>query len=118
MITGRLTKDPVIKYFEKGSCKTTASLAETRYLAGEPKGTNYYEIEAWGKLAERFANYCAKGTTVGIKGEAYLQEWTDKNTGKSRCRPVVYLEELDILSIKKAGQVADEVQTTEDWDDE
>lgn len=67
-ITGRLTADSEIKYFESGKAKSTFSLAVDSYMNKE-KFTTFINCECWNKLAEYTGEYFKKGNTVSICGE-------------------------------------------------
>lgn len=67
-ITGRLTADSNIKYFESGKAKSTFLLAVDSYMNKE-KFTTFINCECWNKLAEYTGEYFKKGNTVSICGE-------------------------------------------------
>src|SRR4051812_28423411 len=41
--------------------------------------TEYYDVTAWGTLAENTAESIAKGDRVLIHGSTYAEEWRDRN---------------------------------------
>ena len=68
IIVGRLGQDPELRYFEAGTCKSRFSLAVDRPGGSrENKITDWFNIEAWGKLAEFSGEYLKKGMMVRSK---------------------------------------------------
>ena len=70
VLVGRLTKDPELRYVgEKNNALTNFSLAVDRGYKnsqGESK-VDFINIEIWGRQAEIFCTYMAKGKMVGIE---------------------------------------------------
>ena len=75
VLVGRLTKDPELRYVgEKNNALTNFSLAVDRGYKnsqGESK-VDFINIEIWGRQAEIFCTYMAKGKMVGIEGKIIL----------------------------------------------
>ena len=59
---------------------------------------NWFEVHCWGKQAEIVAEHTAKGSLLSLTGEFKLEEWTDKQTGEARSKPVVKMSQLQLLS--------------------
>ena len=95
-IAGRTGRDPEVKYFESGTNKTSCSLAVRR----TSDQTDWFDLEAWGKTGEVMGNYVRKGGLIGDSGQLKLDEWTDKNTGELRSKPVISVGQLDLLGSK------------------
>ncbi|MFO0055639.1 MAG: single-stranded DNA-binding protein [Dolichospermum sp.] len=96
-ITGRTGQDPEPKYFESGKNKCSASLAVRR----TSDQTDWFDLEAWGKTAEVMGNYVRKGGLIGISGQLKFEEWTDKNSGELRSKPIILVGQLELLGGKK-----------------
>lgn len=81
MIIGYLGKDPEIRYTPGGRAVTTFSVAVNRkYVStdGEKKfETDWFNVIAWGSLAEICAQYLAKGDHVYIEGRLQTRRWED-----------------------------------------
>jgi single-strand DNA-binding protein len=85
MIIGRITQAPEFKKTPGGSGVCNFSIANTRtYKVGEERKeyTNFFNCQAWGKLAETIAKYCVKGQQIAIDGRLQHRTWTDKSGGK------------------------------------
>lgn len=75
MISGRLVKDPVIRY-NKDVAVADFTLAVNRFAKGEKK-TDYIRCVCFGKTAEKVDQYCVQGSPVIVEGE-----WRNKNWEK------------------------------------
>lgn len=96
LLVGRLGQNPDIKYFESGSTLAKTSLAVNRNRRNEEP--DWFNLEFWGNQAEVVANYCEKGSLIGITGELKIDEWTDRQTGELRSKPVIRVDKLELLS--------------------
>lgn len=76
-ISGRLTADSDIMYYESGRCKATFTLAVDGYFNKE-KITSFIKCEAWGKQAEFAAEYFKKGKNISVFGELTSNEYNGK----------------------------------------
>jgi single-strand DNA-binding protein len=78
-ITGTVGKDPEMKYFESGKCKTTFSVAVNRWDFKEKKSvTDWYNIEIWDKDAEFAGEHVKKGKIVTVDGYLESREYQEK----------------------------------------
>lgn len=84
-ISGRLTADCEISYFESGKCKATFTLAVDGYFNKE-KITSFIKCEAWGKQAEFAAEYFKKGKNISVFGELKKEEYKEKEYYTIHCR--------------------------------
>ena len=82
VLVGRLTKDPELRYVgEKNNALTNFSLAVDRGYKnsqGESK-VDFINIEIWGRQAEIFCTYMAKGKMVGIEGKIIADRYKNEN---------------------------------------
>ncbi len=110
-LVGRVGADPDVKYFESGSvlCKLSLAVDRRSRNAEQP---DWFNLELWGKVAEVAANYVRKGKLIGIRGSLEIQEWTDRNDGGDRSKPVIRVAELELLSAKSDTQ-PDEIDEEE-----
>lgn len=77
ILVGRLTKDPTLKELEDGRSATTITLAVQRSFKNPETleyDTDFIDITLWQGIAESTAQYCKKGSTVGIKGRAVAKK--------------------------------------------
>lgn len=69
-LVGRLTKDVDIRYTQNGNATARFTIAVDRsYTNSEgQREADFIAVVAWKKLAENVANYCVKGSLVGLSG--------------------------------------------------
>lgn len=84
-ISGRLTKDAELKYFESGKCKTTFNIAVDNYINKE-KITSFFNCVLWDRQAEFAAEYFKKGKNVSVFGELKKEEYKEKEYYTIHCR--------------------------------
>lgn len=78
---GRLTRDPELRFIPgSGTAVTRFSVAVNREFKkeGQPDA-DFFNIVAWGNIAENCANYLKKGRLVGIEGQLRNNNFEDKN---------------------------------------
>lgn len=99
-LVGRAGRDPEVKYFESGNvvCNLTLAVNRPTRKSDEP---DWFSLEIWGKTAEVAANYVRKGSLIGIKGSLKFDHWQDRNTGVQRTKPVIRVDQLDLLGSKR-----------------
>lgn len=108
--TGRLGRDPEVRYFDNGDAKAEFSIAVT---VSKKDGTKWVDdalwlsVEAHGKQAELAGQFLAKGSRVAVTGRLRLDTWKDKATGADRERMKVIANELVFLTPKGEGDSAD-----------
>ena len=82
---GRLTRDPETRVIPNSNTQvTTFSLAVNRRFAdqnGERK-TDFFNLTAFGKLAEFCSKYYRKGQQVLVEGRIQNRTWDDQNGQK------------------------------------
>jgi single-strand DNA-binding protein len=81
MIIGRLGRDPEMRYTPSGKPVTTFSVATNRSWntsEGERRTeTEWFNVVAWGNLAEICNEYLAKNRLVYIEGRLQTRHWDD-----------------------------------------
>ncbi len=81
MIIGNLGRDPEMRYTPSGRPVTTFSVAANRQYTnaeGEKQTeTEWFNVVAWGKLAEICNQYLAKGRQVYVEGRLQTRQWED-----------------------------------------
>lgn len=86
MIIGRLGRDPEMRYTPSGRPVTTFSVATSRNWTtsdGEKHvETEWFNIVAWGNLAEICNNFLTKGQQVYIEGRLQTRYWDDPEGNK------------------------------------
>lgn len=105
-LIGRLTKDPETKELKSNQALTKFSLATNRTFmsAGKKKeDTTFFNVIAWGKLAEIIEQYLKKGDKVYIEGRVNNRSYEDKE-GKKKYISEVVATQLIMLGGKKKAE--------------
>ncbi len=107
-LIGRLGGDPEVKSFENNRKMARLNLA-TSEVYNNTKGervesTEWHNIVAWGKTAERAEEYLLKGMEVMVEGKLTHRQYTDKE-GVKRYVTEVEASELVLMNVKKASAV-------------
>lgn len=96
ILVGRLTKDPEIRYTADGAPVANITLAVSRQFrnnSGEID-TDFVNCTLWRRTAENTANYCRKGSIVGVIGR--IQTRSYENAERTR----VYVTEVVADSVR------------------
>ena len=104
-LIGRLGKDPESKYTATGKKVAHFSLAvsERRKVGGENKEyTEWFNIEAWGRLGEVCQEYLKKGSLVHIEGRLKTDKYEDK--GETKYFTKVVVQSMQMLDRKSAEE--------------
>jgi single-strand DNA-binding protein len=109
VISGRLTRDPEIKYTQSGKAVASISVAVNRRFKKDE--TDFFDCVAWEKLAELAAEYLRKGSLIGIIGS--LRQDRYEKDGQKRSKIVINIEQLEFLESKKTSAGANSNSTSE-----
>jgi single-strand DNA-binding protein len=114
MIIGNLGKDPEMRYTPSGRPVTTFTMAVSRSWNssnGEQHAeTEWFNIVAWGGLAEICKQYLIKGQQVFIEGRLQTHRWDDKEGHKHTSVEIV-ANEMMMLGDRKDANLGDEEQS-------
>lgn len=103
ILLGRLTKDVELRYTQTSNTAVASfSLAVNRKFTkeGEEQHTDFFNIVAWGKLAETSSKYLRKGSLILITGRLQNRNWEDEQ-GQKHYITEILAEELDFIETKK-----------------
>ncbi len=117
MIIGRLGRDPEMRYTPSGRPVTTFSVATSRNWTtseGERRiETEWFNIVAWGNLAEICKQYLNKGQMVYIEGRLQTRHWDD-NEGVKHTSVEIVANEMIMLSERRDADDAAGTEVPED----
>ncbi|TET30959.1 MAG: single-stranded DNA-binding protein [Anaerolineales bacterium] len=104
MIIGHLGRDPEMRYTPSGKPVTTFSVATSRTwhsADGERhKDTEWFNVVAWGGLAEICNQHLHKGMQVYVEGRLQTRRWEDAEENKHFTTELV-AKEMIMLGEKK-----------------
>lgn len=100
LLTGRLTKDPVLEHTKQGTPLCQFTLATNRPVIRDGKReTDFITCIIWNKSAENLVKYQRKGNLIGITGE--LRVDTYEANGERKYKSYVLVENVEFLETKK-----------------
>ena len=104
ILTGRLTKDPELKYGASGTAYCKFTLAVNRMKKDDP--ADFIFCSAFGKTAELIAEYVKKGQQVGVQGR--LQQDTYEKDGEKISKTGVTVDKIEFLESNKTESTTSE----------
>jgi len=106
ILIGRLTRDPELRYTPSGVAVATFSLAVDRIRknAQGEKEADFFNIVTWRDLAERCANYLAKGKLAAVEGR--IQNSNYEKDGVKHYRTEIVADNVQFLSPREHGSAA------------
>ncbi len=119
-IIGRLGKDPEARTTKSGAAVVTFSVAVDRQWksrSGEArKETDWFTVDAWGKLGQICQKFLGKGRLVFIEGRLLTQRW--ENEGEVKYFTKVVASSMQMLDRPKEVEDHEEEMTHEEALDE
>lgn len=94
-LSGRLTRDPEMRYTPQGKSVCSFSLA----CNDSKDKVNFFDCQAWEKTAEIMTEYCKKGKKILIIGRLNQQRWDDQD-GKKRSKNIINVSEFQFMDGK------------------
>ncbi|MFN2152786.1 MAG: single-stranded DNA-binding protein [Anaerolineales bacterium] len=117
MIIGRLGRDPEMRYTPSGRPVTTFSVATSRNWStsdGEKRTeTEWFNVVAWGSLAEICNQYLLKGQQVYVEGRLQSRNWEDPE-GKRHTSVEIIASEMIMLGDRRSQDDQPDDETEED----
>ena len=104
ILTGRLTKEPELKYGASGTAYCKFTLAVNRMKKDDP--ADFIFCSAFGKTAELVAEYVKKGHQLGVQGR--LQQDTYEKDGEKISKTGVTVDKIEFLESNKTESTASE----------
>ena len=112
-ITGNLTREPELKFMNSGQALVRLGVAVTRKFKDEEQ-TSFFDVTAWGSLAENVANSLHKGIRVTVTGRLEQRSWDDKDGNKKYAIEIVAediaaslrFNSVDVQNGAHGGQIA------------
>jgi single-strand DNA-binding protein len=118
-LIGHLGKDPEVRFTPKGSKVCSFSLAVSRRWknsAGDDKeATDWFNVEAWGRLGEICKQYLRKGRLVFLEGQLRTDRY--EHEGEPRYFTKVVATQMQMLDRKAEELPAVEAEEPSDEDE-
>jgi len=118
MLIGRLTRDPEVRFLPSGMQVTSLSIAVSRNFKDKNgewrEETSFFDVEAFGKLAERVGTQLSKGYQILIEGSLRQDKW-ESSSGEKRSKVKIVAYRIALLG-KPGDRNAKSTLTEEDLD--
>jgi single-strand DNA-binding protein len=100
MVIGQVGRDPEMRYMPNGKAVTSFSVATSRSWTNSEgercEETEWFNVVAWGNLAEICKQHLRKGRQVYVEGRLQTRSWEDRE-GKRFFRTELVANEMIIL---------------------
>ena len=104
-LIGRLTKAPELKQTASNTSVFTGTLAVNRTFKNQngEREADFINIVAWRQTAEIIAQYCGKGSQIGVTGRIQTRNYENQQGQRVYVTEVV-AEHVDLLDSKNDNQ--------------
>lgn len=104
-LIGRLTKAPELKQTASNTSVLTGTLAVNRTFKNQngEREADFINIVAWRQTAEIIAQYCGKGSQIGVAGRIQTRNYENQQGQRVYVTEVV-AEHVDLLDSKNDNQ--------------
>ncbi len=116
IIIGRLVRDPTTRYTSSGNRVVEFPIVyNRRYMVDDTwkEESHFFDVKAYGKLAEGLADRVLKGYMVVIEGRLTQERWMDKE-GKSQSKVRIVADSVKIINKPKIEEPIDDLQLREE----
>lgn len=103
MVIGNLGRDPELRYTPAGKPVVNFSVAATTGW-GESQNTEWFNLVAWGRLAEICAEYLAKGSHVYLEGHLQTRSW-EGTDGQTKSRTELVAQQMVMLGRRRDSPI-------------
>lgn len=101
ILTGRLTRDPELRYTANNKAVCDFTIATNRPVVRDgERVADFINCRVWGKTAENLTKYQNKGNLIAVIGRMQVDRYEDKE-GNTRYSNYVLVEDLEYLERKK-----------------
>lgn len=105
VLTGRLTRDPELRYTGSGTAVCSFTVAVDRQFRNQngDRDADFINCVIWRKSAENFANFTHKGSLVGIDGRLSTRNY-ENNQGQRVYVTEVTVDNFALLEPRSSNQ--------------
>jgi len=100
-ITGRLGRDPEVRYSQGGEpiCSLSVAVSTSKKVGDQwVDDATWVAVTVFGKQADSCGQFLSKGSRVGVSGRLVLEQWTDKKTDEKREKLKVVASDVVFLT--------------------
>lgn len=107
-ITGRLTRDPELRYLPSGAAVANFTIASQSIRRKGQDGKSNFEplfidVKVFGQQGEACGQYLTKGQAIGITGSLGLDQWMSQD-GQKRQRMYVLARDIQFGAKPRGAQ--------------
>ena len=120
LIEGNLVRDPEYRTTPKGTSVSKISIACNRFFRQDnnlEKEVGFFDVESWGKNAERVNQHGHKGRGVRVVGRLKQDRWQSAD-GKAMSRVIIVAEHVEFRPDFQQNQSPAEESGDVDYTDE
>ena len=100
VMVGNMTRDPELRRTANGNPVASFTLALNRIQqSSDGQQADYISCVVWGKIAESTAQYCSKGSKVGVVGHLQSRSY-DNAQGQRVYVTEVVCEQVDFINTR------------------
>jgi single-strand DNA-binding protein len=111
LLSGRLTRDPELRYTPSGTAVSSFSIASSRSYKGQDgewkQAVAFVNVVAWSKQAVLVNEYLKKGSAVFVEGRLNSRSW-ETEEGQKRSALEVTAERVQFLDRISKPEVTEE----------
>ena len=109
ILTGRLVRDPELRYTQSNQAVCTFTLAVDKRLSRDKREeaeannrptADFPRITVWGKQAENASRYLSKGSQCAVEGRIQTGSYQDRETGKMVYTTDVVADNVEFLGAR------------------
>jgi len=119
MVIGSVGRDPEMRYIPSGTPVTSFSVATSRSWTNSEgercEETEWFNVVAWGNLAEICKQHLRKGQQVYIEGRLQTRRWED-HEGRKRYRTELVANEM--IKLGNRGEPSEAAESADEWAEE
>ena len=108
-LSGRLTKDPVVRYTSSGKVVTQFTLAVDRIRKDDKQEADFIPVVFWGKTAEVIGNTLKKGSKILVDGRIQVRSYA--KDGSKRWVTEVIGRRFEYMESKASSTSSDSFST-------
>ena len=100
LLEGNMVRNPLVRSTPKGTSVCNFTIASNRFYKQDTnleKEVGFFDVEAWGKLADACCVQGHKGRGVRVVGRLKQDRWTG-NDGKSHAKVAIVAEHVEYRS--------------------
>lgn len=121
LLSGRLVRDPELRYLQSGTAVCNFSVATNRKYKNQNTNelveeVTFVDITAWGKTGENISKFFSKGQPILVEGRMSQSTWEDKATGQKRSKLFVTLEQFHFFGTQRNGNGGTVKPNSEEFD--